>query len=109
MKTHDLNPNSRALLPTVGLLAALLALMPSTAAETNSGSNIGLKLITEGLNAPIVLVSIPDGSGRLLVADQSGVIHLLDRDGKKSEQPFLDLRGKIVALGKGMEERGLLG
>src|SRR5207245_5028052 len=27
----------------------------------------------------------------------------------KSGQPFLDLREKIVPLGKGMEERGLLG
>ena len=97
---------------SVALLAALLALIPFTptlGGETNAVSNIGLKLLAEGLNAPIVLVSIPDGSGRLLVADQAGVIYLLDRDGKKSEQPFLDLRGKIVALGKGMEERGLLG
>jgi glucose/arabinose dehydrogenase len=97
---------------TIGPLAALLALAPftpATAAETNSTSNIGLMLMAEGFGAPIGLVPIPDGSGRLLVAEQAGVIQLLDRDGKKAEQPFLDLRGKIVALGKGMEERGLLG
>jgi glucose/arabinose dehydrogenase len=97
---------------TIGLSSALLALSStqlSIAAETNAGSNIGLKLMAEGFGAPVGLVSIPDGSGRLLVADQAGVIHLLDRDGKKSEQPFLDLREKMVALGKGMEERGLLG
>ena len=96
----------------ISLLVALLALnssRPSMAGETNAASNIGLKLIAEGLNAPIVLVSIPDRSGRLLVADQAGVIYLLDRDGRRSERPFLDLRGKMVALGKGMEERGLLG
>jgi hypothetical protein len=68
-----------------------------------------LKLMTEGLGAPIGLVPIPDGSGRLLVAEQAGLIQLIDRDGKKSGQPFLDLREKIVPLGKGMEERGLLG
>src|SRR6185436_9021966 len=73
------------------------------------GSNIGLKLMAEGLGAPIGLVPIPDGSGRLLVAEQAGVIQLLDRDGRKSEQPFLDLREKLCPLGKGMEERGLLG
>src|SRR5436305_4885893 len=97
---------------SVGVLVGLVALgsfQRSNAAETNVGSNIGLKLITEGFGAPSVLVSIPDGSGRLLVADQSGIIQLIDRDGKKSEQPFLDLRGKMVALTKGMEERGLLG
>jgi glucose/arabinose dehydrogenase len=97
---------------TAGLLATLLALTPftpATAVETNTSSNIGLKLIAEGFGAPSVLVSIPDSSGRLLVAEQAGAIHLLDRGGKKSAQPFLDLRGKMVALGKGMEERGLLG
>jgi glucose/arabinose dehydrogenase len=94
------------------LLAAFLvlaALRPASAAEADAGSNIGLKLIAEGLSAPMALASIPDGSGRLLVAEQSGVISLLDRDGKKSEQPLLDLRWKMVALNKGMEERGLLG
>src|ERR1044071_1643322 len=82
---------------SISLLAAVLALSSSqlsVAAVTNGGSNIGLKLLAEGLNAPAVLVSIPDGSGRLLVADQSGVIHRLDRNGKRSEQPFLDLRTK---------------
>src|ERR1043166_8821937 len=94
------------------LLAALLALVairPATTADAATDTSIGLKLMTEGLGAPIGLVPIPDGSGRLLVAEQAGLIQLIDRDGKKSGQPFLDLREKIVPLGKGMEERGLLG
>src|SRR5438045_504128 len=81
------------------LLAASLAVAaihPVLSAETNAGSAISLKLMTEGLGAPIGLVPIADGSGRLLVAEQAGLIQLIDRDGKKSEQPFLDLRGKIV-------------
>lgn len=95
--------------PGIGLLIALGSFRVSVAADAGAGSNVGLKLIAEGLNAPMALVSIPDGSRRLLVADQSGVIHLLDRKGSKAAQPFLDLRANMVALGKGMEERGLLG
>jgi hypothetical protein len=78
-----------------GALAALFALTvtrPTAAAEADAGSNIGLKLMVEGIGAPTALVSLPDGSGRLLLAEQNGVIHLLDRDGKKPERPFLDLR-----------------
>lgn len=93
----------------MAVLLGLNSLSLATAAETSAGPNISLKLIAEGLSAPNVLVSIPDGSGRLLVADQSGVIHLLNREGKKSERPFLDLRSKMATLGQGMEERGLLG
>jgi len=97
---------------SIPIMVGLITLMPfvrASAVETNSSSNIGLKLLVEGLGAPETLVSIPDGSGRLLVAEQAGVIQLLDGDRKKSEQPFLDLRKKKVPLGQGMEERGLLG
>ena len=110
---HDI---SRSLLAIIRLLRGCVALVILAltvsrpgAAETSSPSNIGLKLLVEGLGAPVALASIPDGSGRLFLAEQGGVIHVLDRDGKKSEQPFLDLRGEMVALNKGMEERGLLG
>src|SRR4051794_41048179 len=81
----------------VGFLA-LGALRPIAASETNTLSNIGLKLIAENLKAPVALVSIPDGSGRLLVADQAGLVQLIDRDGKMSEQSFLDLRSNLVAI-----------
>ena len=91
----------------VAMSFAFAALRPIAAAETNPTSTLGLKLLADGLGAPIALLSIPDGSGRLLVAEQAGLIHLLDQNGNRS--PFLDLREKIVPLGKGMEERGLLG
>src|SRR5437763_16674650 len=94
------------------LLVALLGLAAinlTFSAKADAASTISLKLMTEGLGAPIGLVPIPDDSGRLLVAEQAGLIQLLDRNGKNSEPPFLDLRGKVVPLGKGMEERGLLG
>jgi glucose/arabinose dehydrogenase len=100
-------PKMRARLLVVFL--ALGVLRPSAAGETNTVSNIGLKLIAENLKAPIALISIPDRSGRLLVADQAGVVQLIDQNGKMSEQPFLDVRPKLVAIGQGMEERGLLG
>jgi len=53
------------------LLVALLglaAINPTFSAKADAGSTISLKLMTEELGAPIGLVPIPDGSGRLLVA-----------------------------------------
>jgi glucose/arabinose dehydrogenase len=108
---HDILSSTTARLRVVlgACLVVLATLPPLSGAEANASSNIGLKLVAEGLSAPMALASLPDDSGRLLLAEQSGVISLLERDGKKSEPPFLDLRGKMVALNKGMEERGLLG
>lgn len=103
-------PMSRPILVCLLLsFLAFAAVLPRAMAESNDVSNIGLKLITEGIGAPMALAPIPDGSGRMLLAEQNGVVHVLDRDGKRGEQLFLDLRPKMVGINKGMEERGLLG
>lgn len=93
---------------SIRFLWVMMVCLNLQAAEEN-GTEIALELVADGFDAPSVLVSIPDGSGRLLVADQAGVIHLLGSDGQKSESHFLDLRGALTPLGMGMEERGLLG
>ncbi|HXG46332.1 MAG TPA: PQQ-dependent sugar dehydrogenase [Methylomirabilota bacterium] len=82
---------------------------PAFGTDAEAGSGIGLKLITEGIGAPIALAPFTDGSGRMLLAEQNGVIHLLDRDGRRAAQLFLDVRPRMVTLNKGMEERGLIG
>ena len=88
---------------------AFAGVLPRVIAESNNVSNIGLKLITEGIGAPMALAPMAAGSGRMLLAEQNGVIHFLDRDGERAEQLFLDLRPKMVAINNGMEERGVLG
>ncbi len=70
---------------------------------------IALKLLEDGFTAPTVLTSLDDGSGRLLLADQVGVIYVLNGQGKKLNEPFLDIRTKLSGFNPGMDERGLLG
>lgn len=70
---------------------------------------VSLKTVAEGFTSPTVVTSLADGSGRLLIADQVGTIHVLNKDGKLSDQLFLDLRGKIAKLNQGFDERGILG
>ncbi len=88
---------------TVSILVAALAPAAEPAPRTS------LKLLAEGFTAPIGLTSLPDGSGRLLVADQGGFIHLLKPDGERIKEPFLDLRSRMVVLNDGMDERGVTG
>lgn len=89
----------------IGSLALVLAgVFTAPAAEPPR-----LQLLTEGLTAPIALSSLPDGSGRLLVADQAGMIHLVSRTGEKAANLFLDLRDRLVKLNQGMDERGITG
>jgi hypothetical protein len=73
------------------------------------GNGVGLKLFADGFVSPTVLIPLPGTDGKLLVADQIGTVSVLDKDGKKEEQLFLDVRPKLAKLNEGFDERGLLG
>lgn len=70
---------------------------------------IGLELIADNLTAPIGLISPADGSGRLFIADQIGLVKIINASGQVLEEPFLDIRSKMVVLRTRFDERGLLG
>jgi glucose/arabinose dehydrogenase len=70
---------------------------------------VGLELVAEGLTAPVSLATANDGSGRLFIADQIGVIHVLTAEGQLLEEPFLDIRDRMIDINPGYDERGLLG
>lgn len=70
---------------------------------------LGLKPVAQGLVAPIQLEALPDGSGRMLVVQQNGVVRLLQADGTLAAEPFVDLRPQMLPLANDFEERGLLG
>ncbi len=94
---------------TLAASAVFLALGAAPATGLAGDAPITLKLLAEGLAAPIAFAALDDGSGRNLVADQSGVVHVLERDGHRREELFLDVRPKMIGLNPGMEERGITG
>jgi glucose/arabinose dehydrogenase len=70
---------------------------------------VRLRPVASGLTSPIGLVPVPDGSGRLVVIEQTGLLRVLSRDGRLLPRPFLDLRSRLVELESNYDERGLLG
>ena len=82
-------------------LALAGATLPARALE--------LRPIVEGLTAPIDLVDPGDGTGRLLVLEQQGLVRVIGPDGVLAEEPLLDLRARMLPLKEDFEERGLLG
>jgi glucose/arabinose dehydrogenase len=69
---------------------------------------VGLQLIAQGFTSPVALIDPGDESQHLFVADQTGLIWILDH-GKRVDKPFLDIRSKVVPLNSFYDERGLLG
>jgi glucose/arabinose dehydrogenase len=76
----------------------------------NPSRDLDLQLLADNFVSPITLVEPPDGSHRLFVVDQVGKIWIIDANGQKLAQPFLEFpAGKMVSLRAGYDERGLLG
>lgn len=71
--------------------------------------NVSLKLVASDLTGPMVAVSPDDGTKRLFIVDQIGVIKILEPSGDVRSGPFLDLRSKLIQLSPQYDERGLLG
>ena len=86
---------------SVFLLSNFLATVSTAAPEA--------RLIVDNLVAPIDLLTIPDDSGRRLILDQSGMVHLLDTENQLLNTPFLNLTDRMLPIREDFEERGLLG
>ncbi|MEE8352932.1 MAG: PQQ-dependent sugar dehydrogenase, partial [Dehalococcoidales bacterium] len=107
-------PASRFLLVIpAALVAAVVAVVllarvgVEPAAEVPAA--VRLDVVADGFAAPVALVAAADGSGRLFVVDQIGVISVLTTDGRVLDEPFLDIRDRLIDLNASYDERGLLG
>mgnify|MGYP005991621979 CR=1 FL=1 len=67
-----------------------------------------LRLVVDGLTAPISIADPNDGTGRIFIQEQQGVIQVLEPSGALAT-PLLDLRAQLLELDGVFEERGLLG
>lgn len=106
-----MKPRNLARLP---VLTSVLLFLPiiTVAAQERAVPQVDaeVELIVGGLDSPVALADPDDGTGRLFVADQVGVVHVVNEDGSLLEEPFLDMRDKLPPRREeGLEERGLLG
>ena len=69
---------------------------------------IGLETVAEGFTAPVAFEDPVDGEARFYVAEQTGIISVIE-NGEVLDEPFLDLSDRIVNLNTAYDERGLLG
>ena len=67
-------------------IAALLAAEPA-----NADVKIKLEEVASGLTHPLAMVSIPDGSGRKAVIEQTGQVRIIDARGRLLSDPFLNI------------------
>ncbi|KAG8541131.1 hypothetical protein GDO81_029658 [Engystomops pustulosus] len=65
--------------------------------------------VANGLRNPVLMVHANDGTHRMFVAEQVGIIWVYLPDGGRLEEPFLYLQESVVSSPWHGDERGLLG
>ena len=109
--TQNISGNVTDLTNAGSMLAAVLQDNTSRTNLTpvqNVTADIGLELVAQNFTSPMMVTSPDDGTGRLFVVDQIGVVNVVDANGTTLPEPFLDLRDKMVDLRPTYDERGLL-
>jgi glucose/arabinose dehydrogenase len=69
------------------------------------GEDYELEKTADGYNKPLYLTHAGDGSDRIFIVEQRGVIWILDKDRRQIETPYLDISARVRSGG----EQGLLG
>jgi glucose/arabinose dehydrogenase/cytochrome c2 len=93
------------LIRTMTLALAALLTLPAVA----QGEGLGVARIAEGFDSPLHLADPNDGTGRLFIADQAGLVYVLTGEGDVASEPLLDIGDRLAPRREGLEERGLLG
>ena len=78
---------------------------PQASATATGTGPVGFQEFASGFDLPLLVTHAGDGSGRLFVVEQSGLIRIL-QNGATLPDPFLDLTGLVT---HGGNEQGLLG
>ncbi|XP_053315121.1 HHIP-like protein 2 [Spea bombifrons] len=65
--------------------------------------------VANGLRNPVLMLHANDGTHRMFVAEQLGFVWVYLPDGRKLEEPFLNIRESVVTTPWYGDERGFLG
>ena len=68
-----------------------------------------LEEVASGFASPVDLAVADDGTNRLFIVDQTGLIYVIDETDALLPTPFLDISDRLVTLNPNGDERGLLG
>ncbi len=105
---------SRILRVFVGLVGSVAVFVMMTGCPpmlppvSGDATAVGVQKIAGGFTSPVALTVAGDGTGRLFIVDQVGVIRIFDGTTVRA-QAFLDLTDRVAVLSPNFDERGLLG
>jgi glucose/arabinose dehydrogenase len=106
--TEQRSPSPSASIPTTDTPTnepAVTSTAPTSVQAFPDPGEYTWELVVDGLERPVDLVEANDGSGRLFVLEQAGVVRVIQNEALLP-QPYLDIRPIVGSQGN---EQGLLG
>ncbi len=89
----------------IGCVAAAFFVVPAIFMDRSSaGSTVSLQPVVSGLTSPLFVTNAKDGSNRLFIVQQGGIIKVVQPGGNTATD-FVNITSKVLSGG----ERGLLG
>ena len=79
-------------------VVVLISLFLATVSGSVPALDVQVKAFATGLQSPVDLKEVPDGSGRIFIMQQTGAIVVVNADGTVRPESFLDLRAKSPQL-----------
>lgn len=76
---------------------------------SNGSDCVCLKKFAQNLRNPLLLLSPDDGSGRIFVGEQMGLVTIYDKNGTRRNDFFLDITNIVLDSSSPGDERGFLG
>lgn len=78
--------------------------------RVNAKGCLCVEEFSSGLASPLIVVNANDGSERVFIGEQQGLVHISLEDKSKLATPFLDIRSSVMNNdGSSRDERGFLG
>ena len=68
-----------------------------------------IEQFASGLSNALLLETPLDGSGRLFIGEQRGIVYIYYKNGTKIREPFMDIKSDVLSSSQAGDERGFLG
>ena len=88
-------------------LIAIVSAEPTRRDSPPDGENIKAVEVVSGIERPIIVTNAGDGTNRLFIVQQTGIIRIVEND-VLLEEPFLDITDRVTQI-EGFAEQGLFG
>jgi glucose/arabinose dehydrogenase len=103
------SPFMTFMFPAIRFCMAMTIMLLAGCNSNPTPPSLQIELFARGFTNPTACASPQDGSGRVFVTEQTGMVKVVDSTGNVLKEPFIDISARMVNPSAAYDESGLLG